>query len=180
MERLTKSIMAVAAALALFGLAAGTVSAVTVTDWNGTNDITDTFDVTNDTESLRVTAENVTNDSADVTVYGVENGTETEVDNGTVTTDESPDGSTPTPTPVYTAQYTYDLSQSDYDTYKVVVSGDGADSLSIAKVNVVTGAAGGGGILPGGMLGGLPMIELVAGALVVAVVGAAAVVQRRA
>jgi hypothetical protein len=128
---------------------------------------------------LRVTAENVTNDSADVTVYGVENGTETEVDNGTVTTDESPDGSSPTPTPVYTAQYTYDLSQSDYDTYKVVVSGDGADSLSIAKVNVVTGAAGGGGILPGGF-GGLPMIELVAGALVVAAVGAAAVVQRRA
>lgn len=179
MHDYTKSIMMLAAALALFGLAAGTVSAATVTDWNGTNDITDTFEVSNDTESLRVTAENVTNDSADVTVYGVENGTETEVANGTVTTDESPDGSSPTPTPVYTAQYTYDLSQSDYDTYKVVVSGDGADSLSIAKVNVVTGSAGGGGVIPGG-LGGVPTIELVAGALVLAVVGAAAVVQRRA
>jgi len=180
MRNITKSIMTLAAALALFGLAAGTVSAVTVTDWNGTNDVSDTFDVSNDTESLRVTAENITNDAADVTVYGVENGTETEVDNGTVTTDESPDGTSPTPTPVYTSQYSYDVSDGQYDTYKVVVSGDGADSLSIAKVNVVTGAAGGGGILSGGILGGVPTIELIAGALVAVVVGAAAVVQRRA
>jgi len=173
MHDYTKSIMMLAAALALLGLAAGTVSAATVTDWNGSDAVNDTFDVSNDTESVRVTAENITNDQATVTVYGVENGTETQVATSTISTDAT--------NGTYTTQYDYDVNTANYTTYRVSVTGDGADSIALAKVNVVTGAAGGGGGLPGaGVLGGVPMVEWVAGALVVAAVGAAAVVQRRA
>jgi len=172
MHDYTKSIMMLAAALALFGLAAGTVSAATVTDWNGSQPVNDTFSVDNQTESVRVTAENITNDQATVTVYGVENGTETQVASTTISTDAT--------NGTYTTQYDYEVDTANYTTYKVSVSGDGADSLSLAKVNVVTGAAGGGGLPGTGVLSSVPMVEVVAGALVLVAVGAAAVVQRRA
>jgi len=171
MHDYTKSIMMLAAALALFGLAAGTVSAATVTDWNGSDPVNDTFSVDNQTESVRVTAENITNDQATVTVYGVENGTETQVATSTISTDAT--------NGTYTTQYDYEVDPANYTTYKVSVSGDGADSLALAKVNVVTGAAGGGGLPGTGVISGVPMIEVVAGVLVLVAVGAAGVVQRR-
>jgi len=136
MHNITKGILALATALVLVSVGIGAASAVDVSSWNGTENVTDTFTVTNDTEELRVTAENVTNDSATVVVTGIaDDGTETQVTTGTVTTDAA--------NGTYTDTYSYtNIAPSSYTEYRVEVSGDGADSLSVVKIGVTSGGAG--------------------------------------
>ena len=179
MHDITKSILVVSAALALLAVGIGAASAVTVNSWNGTNPVNDTFTVDNQTESLRVYAENVTESanspmtegSVDAFVWGIENGTvQTEVANATLTTNQT----------AGTYSQMWEYSQlSSYDQYKVNVTGPGAEQVAVSRVDVIYGAGGGGsGGLGLGSLPDLPMREVLAFSIVVLVVGAGAVYQR--
>lgn len=118
-----------------------------------------------DTESLRVLAENVTNDTADVTVFEIDNGTETEVDTGTLDTSG---------TDTTTDTYEYSEINTSLE-YRVLVEGDGADMIDVAKVQVVSAGGGGSGDLVGNVsFGDLSDTQLGIGAVILALVGAGA------
>lgn len=172
MKRITLAILGIAAALALVAVGIGTAGAVTVEDWNGSEPVNESYSVGNSTESLRVIADTIENDTATVTVYGVENGTETQVNQSTISTNSGATGESMT-------TWDYSLSEPpEFDEYKVSVAGDGAETLEVAKVELVSGG-GGAGLLPGGLsLDGVPTIELIAGGLVLAVVGGGAAYTR--
>lgn len=148
------------AALGLALVATGAGAADT-----GTNELhNETLDVSNDTQALHVSATE-SNDTLDIAIYGIDDdGDETEVDTSTLdATDEA-------------ATYEYEnVDPEIYDQYRVVVTGDGADDLDVAKVELV---GGGGGFLDrdlGGLgydmpawmqaLGGLVVMGIVAAAI---------------
>lgn len=106
----------------------------------------DTLGVDNDTQAVQALAENATG-TLDVTVYGVDaDGNETEVATGTL---DATGNSTDT--------YEYSsLDPSTYGEYRVVVDGDAdAETIEIAKVQVVSGG--------GGLIGDLGGTNVVAG-----------------
>lgn len=110
---------------------AGTVAAAGNTMHN------ETYVVDDDTEALRVTAENITNGTAQATIYEVNTtGSETQVFTAELNTTSSS-------ITMDSVEFTGPFNTS-YD-YRVVVEGDGADSLSVKEVTTVS-ATGGGGI----------------------------------
>ena len=90
-------------------------------------------DPSDDTQSIRVVGENLTNDSASITVFETVDGSESEVATATLNTDES--------NGTYTDTYEYQ-SVNASNTYRVLVEGDGADSISVNKVNTVPASGG--------------------------------------
>lgn len=112
-----------------------------------------------DTESIQVIGENITNSTANVTVFEIgTDGNETQVGTGTLNTSS-------------TTTDTYEYSQVNTSLeYRVLVEGDGADLIDVAKVQVVS--AGGGG-----SSGGLAVENLsteqagIIGLVVIALVG---------
>lgn len=114
------------------GLAAGQTSAE---DTNVTRN--ETFAITNETESLRITAEN-SSDVLDVTITGIDSaGNETELINGTINATKNTTGT-----------YTYSaLNMTEYPDYRVSVSSADptnttVDYLEVVKIEAV-GASGG-------------------------------------
>ena len=119
-----------------------------------------------DTESIRVTAENITNDQATVTVYDLATANNSQVSTATLTTDEV--------NGTYVDTYDFSTLNQSRD-YRVVVTGDSADLLDVAKVQVVAAGAGGSGDgsdLP------VPAEAAIVGALAVVAAGAAGLSRR--
>lgn len=94
-----------------------------------------------DTESIQVIGENITNSTANVTVFEIgTDGNETQVGTGTLNTSS-------------TTTDTYEYSQVNTSLeYRVLVEGDGADLIDVAKVQVVSAGGGGSGDLAVGDL----------------------------
>jgi hypothetical protein len=163
MRKLTLGAVAV---VALLGLTLAGVGAAQTYENLGSADmpVNETVTPDDDTETLRVIGENVTNGTADVTVYELQNGSETQVGTGTLDTSA---------TDTTTDSYDFDAVNTSRD-YRVLVEGDGADMIAVNKVNVV--AAGGGGGGGGGLLSGDLSLKNAAAVLVVvlALVGAVA------
>jgi hypothetical protein len=115
-----------------------------------------TVSVDADTEDLRVIAENITNGTASVTVFGVnETGAETQVSTGTLNTSLS---GTTTATATVSG-----VNATKYPEYRVLVEGDNAsDTVSVNKVQVV---AAGGGVFGGAATSSTAMLVLAAGAV---------------
>lgn len=120
-------------AAAAASLAVGTAAA-TVTPTAGNTLADKTFGASNSTEGLQVVAEG-TNGTLNVAVYGINSsGSEIHIENSSLS---AAAGSTST--------YEYrDINSTKYPEYRVLVEGDGADSLTVAKLEQVTG---GGGLL---------------------------------
>jgi hypothetical protein len=148
MKQATTILLALAVALAGVGAMVGAVGAVSSPD----TPYNETIGVDTDTEQLRVTATNITDDSTgtalDVEVFGVTNAsdsatrTETSVATGSVSTGTES-----------TSSYTYSgVNSSEYSTYKVSVTSPStstnttAEELLIEKIGVLSG---GGGLLGG-------------------------------
>lgn len=113
----------------------------------------ETVTVDNDTRAVYAQATNITNDTADVTVYGIDaNGNETQEATGTLDTST-------TETDLY--EFT-SVDAANYSEYRVVITGDGADSTEIGTVQEVSG--GGGGFIGGS--GGVGLGVLVVAAFV--------------
>lgn len=110
-----------------------------------------------DTTAVRVIGENITNGTANVTVFEIgTDGNETQVGTGTLDTSNSS---------VTTDTLEFATLNTSLD-YRVLVEGDGADTLSINKVQVV--AAGGGGSGDGLGLGmSLPSDQALAAGVIV-------------
>ncbi|QSG11297.1 hypothetical protein HSBGL_0867 [Halapricum desulfuricans] len=133
--------------------------------------INETVAPDSDTESIQVIAENVTNGTADVTIFELEDGNETQIDTGTLDTSATD-----------TATDVYEYSQINTSLeYRVLVEGDGADMIDVAKVQVVSAGGGGGsGDLVGDVsVGDLSETQLGIVAVVLALVGAGAVAYYR-
>lgn len=113
-----------------------------------------TFSVDNQTEALRVSAENISANSdgfnaLDVEVFGVDSGgNETSVDTGEVNTTGS--GTT---ADVFRFE---SIDPQTYPSYRVNVTGAGAEFLEIDKIQAVTG---GGGFIPSGSIGGVSYVQ---------------------
>jgi len=154
------------AVVALLGLSlAGVGAAQTYENLSGSDmPVNETVTPDTDTETLRVIGENVTNGTASITVFEIDNGTETQV--GTGTLDTSTAGTT-------MDSYDFNAVNSSLE-YRVLVEGDGADMIAVNKVNVVAagGGGGGGGGLPNP--GDIPLKN--AAAVLVAVLAAAGAV----
>ena len=89
-----------------------------------------TIDVDQDTEALRVLGENITNDTASVTITEHLDGTQTQVLSSTLNTST-------------TTMDSVELSTINANaSYEVVVTGDGADSISVNEVQVIPAAGG--------------------------------------
>jgi hypothetical protein len=149
-----KQLLGTFAAVALLALTLTAAGAVTIDAWDGTDPITENVTVSEDTETIRVLAENVTNDSASVTVSGIDaDGNLTQVATGTLTTDET--------NGTYTDTFEYSsVNASKYGEYRVEVTGDGADTVEIVQTGVLSGGSG----LIGGV--GIPQNELIAAGIV--------------
>ncbi|QSG08880.1 hypothetical protein [Halapricum desulfuricans] len=137
-----KQLLGTIAVVALLGLtllgASGGAVAETYEPVNSTDmPINETVTPDSETESLQVIAENVTNETASVTVYEIDNGTETQVGTGTLNT-----------TSTTTDVYEYSQINTSLE-YRVLVEGDGADMIDVAKVQVVSAGGGGSGDLLG-------------------------------
>lgn len=154
------------ALLALLAVSAGGAMALSMT--NVTSDdmpVEDTFSVDNDTELLRVSAENLSADTADVTVYGIDSdGNESQEATATLNTSS-------------TTSDTYEYSSIDttlYTDYRVTVnSTGGADQIIISKLEEVT-SSGGGAILSDTILtiGGVSLSGSTLGAALIVLVSA--------
>ena len=152
------TLTAVLAAVALLAvLAAPSVSAASTELTN------QTISPGEDTTALRIIGEHITNDTASVTVYELDNGTETQVGSGTLNTSTSS-----------TDTYEYSSLNTSLD-YRVVVIGDGADLVSVNEVQVV--AAGGGSGTLGGI--GIESKYIAVAVLLAALAGGAVIVSRR-
>ncbi|QSG05309.1 hypothetical protein [Halapricum desulfuricans] len=170
-----KQLLGTIAVVALLGLtllgASGGAVAETYEPVNSTDmPINETVTPDSETESLQVIAENVTNGTADVTILEISNGSETQVDTGTLDT-----SATDTTTDIY------EFSQVNTSLeYRVLVEGDGADMIDVAKVQVVSAGGGGSSDLVGDVsLGDLSETQLGIVAVVLALVGAGAVAYYR-
>lgn len=152
----------VAVSLVAVALMAGSGAAVVTTDeTNFTAVGNDTlsnqeFAVDNDTRSLYVDLDNSTYNATspvNVTVIGVaDDGTETQVSK--VQISAAADS-------VESYEYT-GVDSSTYSTYRLEVVGTGTDIESQAlDVGTVQKTSGGGGLLGGGSIGGIPIIALV-------------------
>ena len=133
-----KTILTTRLALALaVGLGAGAAAAQTATATPTDTTLGNkTVSVDADTDGLQVVAENITNDTATVTIYGIADGNETQVTNTTLNT------STET-----TDTYRYlAVNHTKYPDYRIHVDGDGAAQLEINKLQAVSG---GGGFIDG-------------------------------
>lgn len=132
MNRTKQAIGMIAALLVLvaaLGATASIASAATTEMHN------QTYAVDDDTEALRVTAENVTNGTANVTMYELgTDGNETQVFTGTLDTSNS---SVTMDSVEYGGPFNASLD------YRVLVEGDGADSLSVEEVTTVAASGGG-------------------------------------
>lgn len=105
---------------ALVGASASIVAAETLHN--------QTVDVDQDTEALRVLGENITNDTASVTITEHLDGNQTQVLSATLNTST-------------TTMDSVELSTINANaSYEVVVTGDGADSISVNEVKVVSAA----------------------------------------
>lgn len=106
------------------GAVAGEYTNVNSTD----SPINETINTAGNTSLLAVTGENITNSTADVTVYGVDSGgNHTQLTTGTLETNES--------NGTYTDEVLFDsLNFTAYEQHKVEVRLDGADNLSIDHV----------------------------------------------
>ena len=156
MKRYTLGAVAV---VTLLGLSlAGVGAAQTYENLSGSDmPVNETVTPDDDTETLRVIGENVTNGTADVTVYEIQNGSESQV--GTGTLDTSTAGTT-------LDSYDFNAVNTSRD-YRVLVEGDGADMIAVNKVNVVAAGAGGGG---GGLPGAAPAWQYAVAAVVIGTV----------
>lgn len=147
------------AVVAVLGLSLAGVGAAQTYENLSSSDmpVNETVTPDTDTETLRVIGENITNDNASVTVYEIDNGTETQVATGSVNTDEA--------NGTYMDSFDFDAVNTSLE-YRALVEGDGADMIAINKVNVVAAGAGGGG--GGGLAGDLPdwVFAVVVGVLV--------------
>ena len=117
---ITVAVLALLAALV--GASASIVAAETLHN--------QTVDVEQDTEALRVLGENITNDTASVTITEHLDGNQTQVLSATLDTSTS-------------SMDSVELSTINANaSYEVVVTGDGADSISVNEVQVVPAAGG--------------------------------------
>ncbi|WP_411964534.1 hypothetical protein [Haloferax sp. YSMS24] len=139
-------IIASVGALALAGGAAATVTTDTANFTNITDDelANQTLDVTNDTRSLYVELDNDTYNAtgpANVTVFGIDNGTETQVDKVQI---EAAANST--------EMYEYtSIDTANYSSYRVLVEGNSSDIETAAiDIGTVAEVSSGGGWLDGG------------------------------
>lgn len=163
--KFTIAFVAVAGLLLSVGLV-GVGAAQTYENVNGTDmPINETVSPTEDTESIRVIGQNITNGTADVFLFEIENGNETQVSTGTLNTSDSS---------VTSDTFEYSMVNTSLE-YRVHVEGDGAELLDIAKVNVVS-AGGGGGF--GSSLSAVPK-EAVIGVLLALIIAGGVVVSRR-
>jgi len=161
MKQVTTLLLALAVALAGVGATVGAVGAVSQPSIPYSEDIA----VSEDSEALRVTATNISDDSTgtslNVEIYGVENAsdsatrTETSVATGSVSTGTES-----------TSSYTYSgVNSSKYSTYEVnVTSPSGstnttADKLVVEEIGVLSG---GGGLLGDSGMLSAPVVGVVA------------------
>lgn len=146
MRNITKGIMALSLALALVAVGASAVSAETYEPVNSSDTpISETITVSNQTQEVRLVAENVSNGTLEVTVYSKNKsglGALVQETTGTLSTDQA--------NGTYKDTFTFDSSQfvSGTDTYKIQVNGSTstteADLLDVSKLQLV-GAGGGSG-----------------------------------
>ena len=159
-----RTILSALALLAVLGVVAvGAAGAVDNPEMPYTQNLT----ADDSTEEIRVLAENVENDTAQVTWYEVENHTDTgpngsrsktEVANATLNTSTSS-----------TDSVTYagiDIGEGNTTVYEVEVAGDGAASLTLEEIVAVSG---GGAVGGSGLLGSLDTTTLGGIAVVLAV-----------
>jgi hypothetical protein len=154
------------AALMLLAVAATVLLATPVAADSVTLPQNETFAVSNDTESLRVVAENMSGDLT-TTVYDATNSSSlVEVTNGTLNSSKTTDS------------YTFSVIDAENVThYKLSVDGPGAESVVLEKLEAISG--GGGAMLPGGdALAGMSPLEA-GGALAIILAVAYLVVSNR-
>lgn len=164
MRKIT-SVLAALLAVALLGMAVspGPVAAAT----NTTELHNETVSVDSDTTAIRTLAENTTGELT-VNISGIQNGTETQLASGTLNATSGPNA---------TDTYEYNgVNTSEYPEYRVVVTGEAAERVSVAKLQVVNTGGTGMLTLGGHSFGGTQLIGIL---IIVSLTAVAAYANRR-